>query len=263
MMKPWIVGAALTCAVSSAQAQQEADALPPPPPAAEQQEEASWCEQLEAEWEAHREREANRPPRRSWGAVSLGVPLQLSNPERVVAPAPSRATFDRFEPWLGNSVRGVDLRWRRFSGSAEEGHDPSQWYLRTGFTQGTAAFAEQVGGDTSRLEFITVPLFVGFSHYAFGDFPLQPYGGFGAGLDFLRLQKQAPGSAASNDFSARVGFEFHAGVRLAITDYVRLWAEAMYLWSVDREVKDMPDFSNDGLTLTSGVTVPFPLGPAP
>lgn len=160
-------------------------------------------------------------------------------------------------------VKGLDLKVQMFE-------SPSAWkfprfvgYFRTGFEQGRVRFQpgeEGFGtGHAQRLDYTSVPLFLGGNVYLFEEFPVRPYGGMGFGFDVLRLDYQRAQAARVVDASARIGFELHAGLEVRISNYISLNAEIMQLWSARRKMKALPDYSNTGMSVLAGVTIGIPV----
>jgi len=202
-------------------------------------------------------------PRAVWGALQAGVVFTPLRPDGVIDGAPWRVTSNPFSGWSG-PVRGVDLRWQTFT--LHRGKYPrAVGYFRTGTTRGRAEFTPRDPAmgyaplDPTRLDVWTVPLFVGGNVYAFRSFPLRPYGGLGFGFDVLGLDYRRADGSRRTDVSARIGFELHAGVELRLTNYVALTAEIMQLWSARRRLSGLPDFSNEGFTVLTGLAIGFPL----
>lgn len=159
-------------------------------------------------------------------------------------------------------VKGFDFKLTMFESHGSKDYPWAIGYFRTGFTAGRADIdpgaAGFASGQTNSVRYTAVPLFFGGSFYAFGDFPVRPYAGLGAGFDILRLDYRRHDQARRLDASARIGFELHAGLEARITNFVAIHAEVMQLWSARRKLADVPDFSNTGLSVLAGVSVAIP-----
>ena len=136
-------------------------------------------------------------------------------------------------------------------------------YFRTGYTGGRVTFNPRgadgfLDGDTRDLSYMTVPLFFGGNVYFFDKFPVRPFAGMGAGFDVLRIQYDRHNAPGITDASARIGFEVHAGLEARITNHITLSAEVRQLWSARNKVGGAPDFSNQGLSIVTGITLALP-----
>lgn len=205
----------------------------------------------------------------TWGGLYFGT---VVSPFRIVGPTNKswRVTSDRAQACLDPSgargcgnVRGFDTRLVLFEADGKRDYPWAVGYFRTGYTGGRMNFnpASSEGfaeGEARSLAYMTVPLFFGGNFYVFDDFPLRPYAGMGAGFDVLRIQYDRHDAASVSDASARIGFELHAGLEARITNYVTLSAEIQQLWSARRKIGGVPDFSNEGFSIISGVTVAIP-----
>ncbi len=210
------------------------------------------------------------PPREIWGAVSAGTIFTPFRTEADVRLPRKRVIANQAAGWAG-PLRGIDLRWHTFwlrDQKARRFNFPrTQWYFRTGYTQGRINFLPEDStmgfsdGQPTSLEYLTVPLFVGGNIYALERFPVRPFVGMGAGFDILRVQYERVNGPVKVDVSARIGFELHGGLEIRVTNYVALTGEVMQLWSARRKLGKsvLPDFSNEGFTLMTGVAVGFPL----
>ncbi len=205
----------------------------------------------------------------TWGGLYFGT---VVSPFRIVGPTNQnwRVTSNRAQACLDPSgargcgnVRGFDTRLVLFEADGRRDYPWAVGYFRTGYTGGrmnfnpnsSEGFAE---GEARSLAYMTVPLFFGGNFYVFDDFPLRPYAGMGAGFDVLRIQYDRHDASSIADASARIGFEMHAGLEARITNYVTLSAEIQQLWSARRRIGGVPDFSNEGFSIVSGVTVAIP-----
>lgn len=160
-------------------------------------------------------------------------------------------------------IKGMDFKVQMFETRGAWTYPRFVGYFRTGFEQGRvrfspgeAGFAE---GQATRLDYTSVPLFLGGNAYLFDEFPVRPYAGLGFGFDVLRLDYRRAQQARTVDASARIGFELHAGLEVRISNYVSLNAEVMQLWSARRKMEDLPDYSNTGMSVLAGVTLGIPV----
>jgi hypothetical protein len=209
-------------------------------------------------------------PKEVWGAVAVGAVLTPFETSGGVRLPRKRVTANDADGWSG-PLRGLDVRWHTFtlreSSKRRFNFPRSEWYFRTGYTQGQMNFVADpvIGGfedgQATSLEYLTVPLFFGGHIYALQRFPIRPYVGLGAGFDVLRVQYDRFADTTKADVSARIGFELHAGVEIRITNYLHFTGEVMQLWSARRKIgKDLlPDFSNESFTVITGFAVGFPL----
>ncbi len=160
-------------------------------------------------------------------------------------------------------VKGLDLKVQMFETDSAWRYPRFVGYFRSGFEQGRVRFEpgeEGFGtGQATRLDYTSVPLFLGGNVYLFEEFPVRPYGGLGFGFDILRLDYRRAEQARVVDASARIGFELHAGLEVRISNYIALNAEVMQLWSARRKMPELPDYSNTGLSLLAGVTIGIPV----
>lgn len=160
-------------------------------------------------------------------------------------------------------IKGLDLKVQMFETDSAWRYPRFVGYFRTGFEQGRVhvqpgaeGFAP---GQATRIQYTSVPLFLGGNVYLFDEFPVRPYGGLGFGFDVLRLDYRRAEQARLVDASARIGFELHAGLEVRISNYISLNAEVMQLWSARRKLPELPDYSNTGLSVLAGVTVGIPV----
>lgn len=160
-------------------------------------------------------------------------------------------------------IKGLDLKVQMFQTRGTWTYPRFVGYFRTGFAQGRTTFESGddsfAVGQARQLDYTAVPLFLGGNLYLFDEFPVRPYGGMGFGFDILRLEYQREESSQVVDASARIGFELHAGLEVRISNYISLNAEIMQLWSARRKMKNLPDYSNTGLSVLAGVTVGIPV----
>ncbi|TPV94393.1 MAG: hypothetical protein B7733_15415 [Myxococcales bacterium FL481] len=208
---------------------------------------------------------------RAWGALSVGPVFTPFAPEGEIRLNPYRITSNQFSG-VGDSrfqraIRGGELRWWFFSAKGHSDYPGAEGYFRTGITQGSADFLPQdedapfATDEPVRLEYLTVPLFIGGNAYLFDRFPVRPFLGAGAGFDILRVDYTRHERSNLTDVSARIGFELHAGIDARITNYVGIVAEVRQLWSARRKLPHVPDFSNEGLTIVTAIKFGFPLHP--
>ncbi|MBV1857334.1 MAG: hypothetical protein KUG77_02905 [Nannocystaceae bacterium] len=207
--------------------------------------------------------------KQTWGGLYFGT---VVSPFRVVGPTNQnwRVTSNRAQACLDPSgargcgnVRGFDTRLVLFEADGRRDYPWVVGYFRTGYTGGRMNFNPSSGegfaeGEARSLSYMTVPLFFGGNFYVFDDFPLRPYAGMGAGFDVLRIQYDRHEASSIADASARIGFEMHAGLEARITNYITLSAEIQQLWSARRKLGGVPDFSNEGFSIVSGVTLAIP-----
>lgn len=205
----------------------------------------------------------------TWGGLFIGTTV---SPFRRVGPQNSswRMTSNQAQACLDPSrargcgnVRGFDTRLVIFEADGRRDYPWAVGYFRTGYTGGRIHFNPRgadgfVDGDARSLSYMTVPLFFGGNFYAFDEFPVRPYAGMGAGFDVLRVQYDRHNAGTITDASARIGFELHAGLEARITNHVSLSAEVQQLWSARRKIGGVPDFSNEGFSIVTGVTLALP-----
>jgi hypothetical protein len=209
---------------------------------------------------------------RTWGGVFFGTAITPFAPSGRITGSPKRVTSNQFraclvprDPSGCSAMRGFDLRWQIFHTRPSRSKYPrTQWYFRTGYGSGYADFESPEGvpfepGQATSLGYVAVPLFLGGNIYLFDNFPVRPYAGLGFGFDVLRLQYDRHMRDDRTNVSARIGFELHAGIEARITNYVSLTAEVLQLWSARKKLSGVPDFSNEGFTIITGVSVNFPL----
>lgn len=205
-----------------------------------------------------------------WLGLGAGVVFSPTGASGRVSSSDGRLRSNQFKACADAAgstacgyIKGLDLKVQMFE-------SPSAWrfprfvgYFRTGFEQGRVRF--QPGeegfatGQAQRLDYTSVPLFLGGNVYLFDEFPVRPYGGLGFGLDILRLDYQRAEQARLVDASARVGFELHGGLEVRISNYIALNAEVRQLWSARRKFEHLPDYSNTGMSVLAGVTVGIPV----
>lgn len=239
------------------------EGVPEPPPAPP--EPCPPCEDDDDDDDRH-----HRGPREIWGSLSVGTVFSPFNPGGRIELFPRRVIANQFVPRIGKSdsgpLRGFDVRWNVFWVRGHKRPYPRyQLYFRTGYTQGRANFLPRpeemdfLDGEPTSLDYLTVPLFFGNSIYVFDEFPVRPYAGLGFGFDILRVDYSRTASDDLVDVSARIGFELHAGVEVRITNYFSLFGEVMQLWSARRKLDTVPDYSNEGFTIVTGLSAGIPM----
>jgi hypothetical protein len=209
---------------------------------------------------------------RTWGGIYFGTVATPFAPAGRITGSPRRVTSNQFRACLVprersgcSALRGFDLRWQIFHTQPDRSKYPrTQWYFRTGYGSGYADFGAAEGipfepGQATSLRYVAVPLFLGGNIYVFDNFPVRPYAGLGFGFDVLRLHYDRHMFDDRTNVSARIGFELHAGIEARITNYVSLTAEVLQLWSARKKLSGVPDFSNEGFTIITGISVNFPL----
>jgi hypothetical protein len=176
---------------------------------------------------------------------------------------PFKACLDPYGERYCSAMRGFDLRLQYYE-TRDAWHYP-RWvgYFRTGYTAGRATFdpSDEGGyqaGEATSLSYYAIPLFFGGSVYLFDKFPVRPYGGLGFGFDIVKLRYGRHEDRAMLDASARIGFELHAGLEARISNVVAITAEVQQLWSARRKLDGVPDFSNQGLTIMTGIAISIP-----
>jgi hypothetical protein len=219
---------------------------------------------------AQKEAEFWKDPR--WGGIFFGTVVTPFDPAGRIRLSPKRVTSNQFRGCLSpfvdeacTALRGFDLRWQYFNAGGKDPYPRFLWHFRTGYHAGRADFLPEddaVGfttGQATALGYFSIPLFLGANVYLFDDFPLRPYAGLGFGLDILRLQYERQGEPIRTNVSARIGFELHAGIEARITNHVALTAEIQQLWSARKKLGNVPDFSNTGFTVITGIAAGFKL----
>ena len=198
------------------------------------------------------------------GAVNTPMgPNGHVRPGKRVTSNPFKACLDPFGERYCSAMRGFDMRVQYYE-TTDAWHYP-RWvgYFRTGYSAGRAQFdpADREGyapGEATSLAYYAVPLFFGGSVYLFEKFPVRPYGGLGFGFDVVKLQYMRHQDRSIVDASARIGFELHAGLEARISNVVAITAEVQHLWSARRKLDEVPDFSNQGLTIMTGIAISIP-----
>jgi hypothetical protein len=212
----------------------------------------------------------------TWGGVFVGTSITPFNPQGRIRLDPRRVTSNQFQgclvprkPDVCSALRGFDLRWQIFRTKPGKKYPRTLWYFRTGYNAGHADFEPESGrtdyddDQAKSLSYLTVPLFLGGNIYLFDSFPVRPYAGAGFGFDVLRVDYRDRADGSISDVSARIGFELHAGIEARITNWVALTAEVQQLWSARKKIDTVPDFSNEGFTIITGVAIGFPIHDPP
>ena len=213
--------------------------------------------------------EVTRHGDQTWGGLFVG---SVVSPFRVMGPTDlnrrvnansAQACLDPSRARGCGNLRGFDTRLVLFEADGRRDYPWAVGYFRTGYTGGRVTFNPRgadgfLDGDTRDLSYMTVPLFFGGNFYFFDKFPLRPFVGMGAGFDVLRIQYDRHNAPGITDASARIGFELHAGLEARITNHVTLSAEVRQLWSARNKVGHAPDFSNQGLSIVTGITLALP-----
>ncbi len=218
----------------------------------------------------HRSHDFWTDPR--WGGIFVGSVITPFDPDGVIRLSPKKVRSNSFKGCLApfdqaacSALRGFDLRWQYFNAGHKDPYPRFLWYFRTGYHAGYADFLPEddatgfTEGQATSLGYFTVPLFLGGNVYLFDNFPVRPYGGLGFGLDILRVQYTRAQQAGLSNVSARIGFELHAGIEARITNHVALTAEIQQLWSARKKLDGVPDFSNTGFTIITGISAGFRL----
>lgn len=195
-----------------------------------------------------------------WGSLSLGLEIAAlgSNPN-VEGARLTRVAKGGVPPAIG----GFDLRWHSFDIGSDEIFPGSEFFFRTGYSQGGMDIKASSGsgyavGEATKFSYQAVPIFFGTNAFFFDEFFLRPFVGFGVGLDVLLLDYARHHRENRNTVDTLFGFEVHAGIDVRVSNYVVLQAEARRLWSRTRKFKVLPNFSRDGTSLTFGVGVALP-----
>ena len=205
----------------------------------------------------------------TWGGLFVGTTV---SPFRVMGPTDlswrvnanqAQACLDPSRARGCGNLRGFDTRLVLFEANGRRDYPWAVGYFRTGYTGGRVTFNPRgadgfVDGDTRNLSYMTVPLFFGGNVYFFDKFPVRPFAGLGAGFDVLRIQYERHNAPGITDASGRIGFEVHAGIEARITNHITLSAEVRQLWSARNKIGNAPDFSNQGLSIVTGVTLALP-----
>ncbi|MFV8750625.1 caspase family protein [Nannocystaceae bacterium ST9] len=206
---------------------------------------------------------------RTWLSLSVGAEFNVLSPGGQIAQATKvRAnSFPGFDDkGFPAALRGVDVRMGAFSARTPTKYPYVEGFFRSGYTEGHADFLpadESVGfatGNATHLDYLSVPLYFGGNFY-FPRWPVRPYVGLGVGVDVLRVHYQRFGAGDQVAAGLRLGFEVHGGIDVRITNYFGLFGEVRQLWSHRLMVSGVPDFSNTGFTVISGLRFGFPTGP--
>jgi hypothetical protein len=207
---------------------------------------------------------------RTWLSLSVGAEFNVLSPSGRIELPDSKVTANQFpgfdDKGFPAALRGVDVRMGAFGASNPTRYPFVEGYFRSGYTEGHATFLPAGGadafelGDPTRLDYMTVPLFFGGNFY-FPRWPVRPYVGAGVGFDVLRVQYQRSGMEDRVKASLRIGFELHGGIDVRITNYFGLFGEVRQLWSAKLRADGLPDYSNTGFTIISGLKIGIPVGP--
>jgi hypothetical protein len=211
-------------------------------------------------------------PGHAWGAMSVGTEFTPLVPEGRIQLTPSRVTADQFagfaQSGAGQALRGFDVRWWGFAAKNPRQYPRAEGYFRSGYTQGIADFlpaTQNAGqflvGEPTRLQYFTVPMFLGGNLYAFRKIPVRPFAGAGFGIDVLSLTFDRHNRQRMRDVSGRIGFELHAGIDIRFTNWVGIVGEIRQLWSARRRLDHVPNFANEGFTVVTSLKFGFPLRP--
>lgn len=204
-----------------------------------------------------------------WAGLSVSTVFSPVPSTGSVSEAVGRLNANKFRACLrprGKStcgyVKGFDVKIQMFESDHGRDYPTVVGYFRSGYTAGRvdvdSGSNDFIPGQVTSMRYVSVPLYFGGNIYAFGDFPVRPYAGMGAGFDILRLDYRRSGEDRKLDASGRIGFELHAGVEARISNFVSLHVEVMQLWSARRKLSGVPDFSNTGLSALAGVSVAIP-----
>lgn len=218
----------------------------------------------------HHRHHHHRNPEIKWLGLQAGAIFSPTGSAGRASSGDGRLQSNQFKACAGRSndalcgyVKGMDFKVQMFETHGTWTYPRFVGYFRTGFEQGRTIFEGRdqgfAVGDARRLDYTAIPLFLGGNVYLFDEFPVRPYGGLGFGFDILRLNYQREQAAQVVDASARIGFELHGGLEVRISNYISLNAEVMQRWSARRKMKNLPDYSNTGLSVLAGVTVGIPI----
>jgi hypothetical protein len=207
---------------------------------------------------------------RTWLSLSVGAEFNVLSPSGRIELPDSKVTANQFtgfdDEGFPAALRGVDVRMGAFGAGNPTRYPFVEGYFRSGYTEGHATFLPADGADEfadrdpMQLDYLTVPLFFGGNFY-FPRWPVRPYVGLGAGFDVLRVQYRRFDAEDYVKASLRIGFELHGGIDVRITNYFGLFGEVRQLWSAKLRADGLPDFSNTGFTIVSGLKVGIPVGP--
>lgn len=192
-----------------------------------------------------------------------GAPGRVSSRDGRLRSNQFKACADASGTTACGYVKGMDFKVQFFETRGAWRYPRFVGYFRTGFEQGRVRFDPGESGfsrgQATRLDYASVPMFLGGNVYLFDKFPVRPYAGLGFGFDVLRLDYRRAEQSRVVDASARIGFELHAGLEVRISNYIALSAEVMQLWSARRKMPELPDYSNTGMSVLAGVTVGIPV----
>lgn len=216
------------------------------------------------------ERPAAAPTNTTWFGLSLGA-VTMPMSRGGLLPARERMGVNPMRACLGGGdrrictpLRGADLRLQFFGVDAPALYPRMVGYLRTGYETGGAMLQPTatgpVPGEATSIAYSAVPVSVGFNLYAFKRFPVRPFVGVGAGADVVRLRYTRRDEAALRKTFASPSVEVHGGVEVRIANYVALTAEVRQQWGGRKKLAGVPDFTNTGFALITGLTVSVPRG---
>lgn len=214
--------------------------------------------------------EEKKVPKILWGQLTLGTVFTPFRSAGEIQQGDSRVTSDQFAGFSttgpAQPLRGFDVRWSMFSTEDKRRSFPGGvGAFRTGYTQGSATVVrspESMGfglGEATNIDYFSIPLYFSGDIYAFDDFPVRPSFGLGFGLDLMSIEYRREGLPNTTTFNAGVGFELHAGVDIRINNYIGFMAEIRQQWSSRIRVPDLPDVSNSGVTITTGIHAAVPM----
>jgi hypothetical protein len=207
---------------------------------------------------------------KTWLSLSFGAEFNVLAPTGRLQLPQSKVSANSFpgfdDKGFPAALRGADVRMGAFPASNPTRYPFVEGFFRTGYTEGHADFLPADGeagpaiGDPLQLDYLTVPLFFGGNFY-FPRWPVRPYVGLGAGFDVLRVQYRRFGAVDHVAAGLRIGFEVHGGIDVRITNYFGLFGEVRQLWSRKLIAGSLPDFSNTGFSVITGIKIGIPTGP--
>ena len=205
----------------------------------------------------------------TWLSLTVAAEFNVLNPSGVIELPSSRFRANSLpgfdDEGFPAALRGVDVRMGAFPARRPSDYPHVEGYFRSGYTEGHASFRGSLDdggfaeGEATSFDYLTVPLFFGGNIY-FPDWPVRPYAGAGFGFDVLWTQYRRHQAESVTDLSLRIGFELHGGIDIRITNYFGLFGEVRQLWSARRKMSGLPDFSNTGFTVVSGLKFGIPVG---
>ncbi|MGB1699160.1 MAG: caspase family protein, partial [Nannocystaceae bacterium] len=217
-----------------------------------------------------KEKKKEKIPKILWGQLTVGISFTPYGDAGTIQQGDSRVTSDQFAGFApngaGQAIRGFDARWALFDTKDKPRSFPKGLlYFRTGYTQGTASIVRSPGspgfeaGDATGIDYFSIPLYLSGEFYAFEEFPVRPSFGIGFGLDLMNIEYDREALANTSTFDVGAGVELHAGLDIRINNYVGFMAEIRQQWSSRIKVRDLPDVSNTGLAITTGIRAAFPV----